>query len=77
VPEGQVARLWALPREGAAPFFVGVVPARGSATIALPDSAEKLFFSVGKLALTIEPEASPPQAPASPFVASGHCVKLW
>ena len=44
-----MARLWALPREGA-PFLVGLVPARGSATIALTDSAEKLFFTVGRLA---------------------------
>src|SRR5215216_1816026 len=37
VPDGQVARLWALPRDGA-PFLVGLVPARGSATIALTES---------------------------------------
>ncbi|HET9204884.1 MAG TPA: anti-sigma factor [Burkholderiaceae bacterium] len=76
VPEGQVARLWALPRDGA-PFLVGMVPARGSATIALTDSAEKLFFNVGRLALTIDPVAAGAAAPSSPFVASGHCVKLW
>jgi anti-sigma-K factor RskA len=76
VPEGQVARLWALPRDGA-PFLVGMVPARGSATIALTDSAEKLFFSVAKLGVTIEPVTAGPAAPTTPFVASGHCVKLW
>jgi anti-sigma-K factor RskA len=76
VPQGQVARLWALPREGQ-PFLVGMVPARGSATIALVDSAEKLFFNVGRLALTIEPVADGATAPSGPFVASGHCVKLW
>jgi anti-sigma-K factor RskA len=76
VPDGQVARLWALPREGA-PFLVGLVPARGSATIALTESAEKLFFSVGRLALTIEPVTAGAAAPSTPFVASGHCVKLW
>jgi anti-sigma-K factor RskA len=76
VPDGQVARLWALPREGE-PFLVGMVPARGSATIALTDSAEKLFFNVGRLALTIEPVAAGAAAPSTPFVASGHCVKLW
>ena len=76
VPEGQVARLWALPREGA-PFLVGLVPARGSATIALTDSAEKLFSNVGRLALTIDPVAAGAAAPSTPFVASGHCVKLW
>ena len=76
VPEGQVARLWALPREGP-PFLVGLVPARGSATIALTDSAEKMFFNVGRLALAIEPVSAGAAAPAAPFVASGHCVKLW
>jgi len=76
VPAGQVARLWALPREGQ-PFLVGQVPARGSATLPLPDSAEKLFFTVAKLAVSIEPAGGDASAPASPFVASGHCVKLW
>lgn len=76
VPEGQVARLWALPGEGQ-PFLVGTVPARGSANIALIDSAEKLFFNVSRLALTIEPVAAGAAAPSVPFVASGHCVKLW
>jgi anti-sigma-K factor RskA len=76
VPDGQVARLWALPRDGA-PFLVGMVPARGSATIALTDSAEKMFFTVARLGVTIEPVAAGAAAPTTPFVASGHCVKLW
>jgi anti-sigma-K factor RskA len=77
VSEGQVARLWALPRDGAAPFLVGMVPAKGSATIDLTDSAEKLFFSVARLGLTIDPVTAGADAPTSPYVASGHCVKLW
>jgi anti-sigma-K factor RskA len=76
VPPGQVARLWALPRDGA-PFLVGEVPAKGSATLPLTDSAEKLFFTVARLGLTIEPAGGDPRAPAGPFFASGHCVKLW
>jgi anti-sigma-K factor RskA len=76
VPDGQVARLWALPRDGA-PFLVGLVPARGTATIALTDSAEKLFFTVARLGVTIDSVAAGATAPATPFVASGHCVKLW
>ena len=76
VPDGQVARLWALPRDGA-PFLVGLVPARGSATIALTEPAEKLFFNVARLGVTIEPVAAGAAAPTTPFVASGHCVKLW
>ncbi|MCW5657502.1 MAG: anti-sigma factor [Burkholderiaceae bacterium] len=76
VPDGQVARLWALPRDGA-PFLVGLVPARGTATIALTDSAEKLFFTVARLGVTIDSVAAGATAPATPFIASGHCVKLW
>jgi len=76
VPSGQVARLWALPRDGA-PFLVGEVPAKGSATLGLPDSAEKLFFTVARLGVTIEPAGGDARAPVGPFVASGHCVKLW
>ena len=76
MPAGQVARLWALPRDGA-PFLVGEVPAKGSATLGLPDSAEKLFFTVARLGVTIEPAGGDARAPAGPFVASGHCVKLW
>jgi anti-sigma-K factor RskA len=76
VPAGKVARLWALPRDGA-PFLVGEVPARGSATLGLPDTAEKLFFTVARLGLTIEPAGGDARSPAGSFVASGHCVKLW
>jgi anti-sigma-K factor RskA len=76
VPTGQVARLWALPRDGM-PFLVGEVPAKGSATLDLPDSAEKLFFNVARLGVTIEPAGGDARAPAGPFIASGHCVKLW
>lgn len=78
VPGGQVAQLWALPRDGGAPFPVGTVPAQGSGTVALPDTSEKLFFTVSQLAVSFEP--APVQAggaPSGAFVVSGHCVKLW
>jgi len=82
VPAGQVAQLWGLPKDGGAPFPIGVVPPNDKAgtttTLALPASAEKLFFNTSQLALSLEaaPAAAGAQ-PASPFVASGHCVKLW
>jgi anti-sigma-K factor RskA len=76
IPAGQVATLWALPKDGAAPFKVGVVPAQGNATLPLPSPAEKLFFSVSRLAVTYEADANA-SAPAPAFVLSGHCVKLW
>ena len=78
IPEGSVAQLWALPRDGGAAFPVGVVPGKGSATVALADTSEKLFFNVSKLAVSIE--AAPARAgdkPSGDFVLSGHCVKLW
>lgn len=78
VPAGSVARLWAFPRGGAAPFFVGSTPASGSATLALPDSSEKLFFHVDRLGISIEPAGSAPGAgPAGAVVLAGPCVKLW
>lgn len=78
VPAGRVAQLWALPRDGGEPFPLGVVPDRGSAVLALPDSSEKLFFNVTRLAVTLEvAPALAGAAPAGPFVLIGPCVKLW
>jgi anti-sigma-K factor RskA len=78
VPAGRVAQLWALPRDGGAPFPLGVVPDHGSAVLALPDSSEKLFFNVTRLAVTLEvAPALAGAAPAGPFVLIGPCVKLW
>ena len=77
VPPGSVAVLWALPKEGGgAPFAVGVVPANGSAKLALPDSAEKLFFGVSRLGVSLEPGPGSTR-PSGEFVLSGDCVKLW
>lgn len=78
VPPGRVAQLWALPRDGSAPFPIGVVPAQGSGTIVLADSSEKLFFKVSRLAVSFETApAAPGTQPGGDFVLSGHCVKLW
>jgi anti-sigma-K factor RskA len=78
VPAGQVAQLWALPKDGSAAFPVGVLPGSGSGTIALSDTSEKLFFNVARLAVSLEPAAAQPGAtPSAEFVLSGHCVKLW
>ena len=78
IPAGSVAQLWALPKDGSAAFPVGVVPGTGSATVALADTSEKLFFNVSRLAVSIE--AAPARAgdkPSGRFVVSGPCVKLW
>lgn len=76
VPVGQVAVLWALPKEGGAPFAVGTVPGQGSATVALAAPAEKLFFNVTRLGVSIEHGPGAAQ-PSGTFVLSGDCVKLW
>ena len=78
IPAGKVAELWALPKDGGAPFPVGVIPAKGSAQIALPDASEKLFFSVSQLAVSFESApASTGDAPSGAFALIGHCVKVW
>ncbi len=67
--------LWAVPAEGA-PFVLGDVPPRGSATSQLPDTSEKLLSKVGKLVVTVETAAAP-TAPSGPPVYTGNCAKLW
>jgi anti-sigma-K factor RskA len=78
VPPGQVAQLWALPKDGSAPFPVGTVPEKGSARIALPEASEKLFFTVAQLAVSIEKAPAAAGAkPSGDYALIGHCVKLW
>ena len=78
VPVGKVAQLWALPKDGSAPFAVGVVPAKGSAQIVLPDASEKLFAAVSQLAVSFETApAKAGDAPSGAFLLIGHCVKVW
>jgi anti-sigma-K factor RskA len=76
IPSGRVAVLWALPRDGA-PFAVGVVPLAEKATLTLADTSEKLFSNVPQLAVSFEAGLPAPGATPSPFVLTGHCVKLW
>jgi anti-sigma-K factor RskA len=76
VPPGQVARLWALPADGHAPFAVGVLPASGKAVVTLSASAEALLSKVPRLGVTFEPDTSG-STPREPFIISGHCVKMW
>jgi anti-sigma-K factor RskA len=78
IPAGKVAELWALPKDGSAPFAVGVIPTKGSAQIVLPDASEKLFFSVSQLAVSFEPApVKAGGAPSGAFALIGHCVKVW
>ena len=78
VPAGHVAQLWALPKDGAAPFPVGVIPAQGTSRLALPDTSEKLFFNVSRLAVSFEKAPSNAgDAPAGAYALIGNCVKVW
>jgi anti-sigma-K factor RskA len=78
VPSGQVAQLWALPKDGSAPFPLGTVPGQGAARITLPDVSEKLFFNVSQLAVSLEPApARSGDKPSGAYTLIGHCVKLW
>jgi len=76
VPSGRVPVLWALPRDGR-PFAVGVVTPGDKPTLTLADSSEKLFSNVPRLAVSFEAGVPAPGATPSPFVLTGHCVKLW
>ena len=73
---GRVAVLWALPREGV-PFAVGVVPTTPTANVTLADTSDKLFSNVDRLAVSFETGVPAAGATPSPFVLTGHCVKLW
>lgn len=82
VPTGQVAQLWGLPKDGGAPFPLGLVPPSDrpgvSISLPLPASAEKLFFGTSRLAVSLEAAAAKPgDKPSGDFILSGHCVKLW
>ncbi|WP_067273751.1 anti-sigma factor domain-containing protein [Mitsuaria sp. 7] len=76
VPEGRRATLWAVPKDGA-PFVVGTVSPSGQTQIALPAESEKLFFSVGRVAISLEASDGPAPATPSAFVLEGACVKVW
>jgi len=75
-PEGQVARLWALPADGSPPFALGLVPDGNKGRLTLSATSEALFAKVGRLAVSFEPAGGGNQ-PGGPFVLSGHCVKVW
>ena len=63
------------------PFPVATLPplpAKGSISLSLPDTSEKLFANVPRLAVTFEPvPANPGETMRGEPVLAGHCVKLW
>ena len=79
LPAGQVARLWALGKDGGPAIPVGPLPAGPApGTPQLPAASEAIFAKVDRLAVSLEPaDAPPPAAPTQPFLAEGPCAKLW
>jgi anti-sigma-K factor RskA len=75
IPAGKVAKLWALPKDGA-PVPLADVPAGGSIMVQLDDHAEVIFQKVSTLAVSFESDPNA-KAPSMPYVLSGHCVKFW
>ncbi|NDY93109.1 hypothetical protein G3A44_18105 [Ideonella sp. TBM-1] len=91
LPAGQVARLWALPEGGGAPFVVGELPTGPlqvqpvgapalRVQLTLDGPAEARFAQVTRLAVVVSPPGvaaadAPPVEAAR--VWQGHCAKLW
>jgi anti-sigma-K factor RskA len=75
-PPGKIMQLWALPREGA-PFRLGTVPPGDHSSFTLSDTSERLLSNVTRLAVSLENDSDVAGTTPSPFVLTGHCVKLW
>ena len=76
VSPGKVLQMWALPREGA-PFPLGTIPSRDKGEFTMSDTSEKLLSNVPRLAVSIEDGPAAAGTTPSPFILTGHCVKLW
>ncbi|WP_018412693.1 anti-sigma factor [Methyloversatilis thermotolerans] len=75
--EGQVAVLWALPKQGH-PFRLGTLQPQAKQRVTLADTSEKLLANVAELAVSIEAAGNIPDLPdPARFALRGHCVKLW
>jgi anti-sigma-K factor RskA len=75
-PPSTQLRLWAVPDSGA-PFSLGIVPLKGSATIEMADTSEKLLSKITKLIVTIDEGGQSSQEPTGTPLLTGNCVKLW
>lgn len=74
LPPQRLARLWAYPADGAAPFLVGSLPAAGKAELQLGATSEQLFAQVTRLAVHAD---TPGGAAPGALLLSGPCAKLW
>ena len=77
VAADRVLELWALP-EGKAPLSLGLIPASGSARVALGAPAGIALQSVPALAVSLEPAGgSPTGKPTGPVLYSGGVQQLY
>jgi anti-sigma-K factor RskA len=75
-PADRALELWALP-EGRDPRSLGLVPASGTARIALPVAAENAFAGTPALAITLEPAGGAPAGkPTGPVLYTGSIARL-
>ena len=66
------------PRDGAAPFPVGVIPGQGTSRLALPDRSEKLFSNVSRVAVSFETAPSKAgDVPSGAYALIGNRIKVW
>jgi anti-sigma-K factor RskA len=76
LPPSTQLRLWAVPDSGA-PFLLGIVPPKGSASVELADTSEKLLSKITKLIVTVDVDGASSQMPSGTLLLTGNCVKLW
>ena len=77
-PPGKRLVLWALPKDGA-PFALGAIPPPDGnrSVLTMSGTSEQLLSNVPRLAVSFEDAVPANRVTPSPFVLSGHCVKLW
>lgn len=76
VPPGSTRYLWRIDAAGVV-SPIGPLASGKFVRMALPESAEKVFFTAVELAVSVEPLGTSPSAPTQAFAYRGLCGKLW
>ena len=75
-PAGHTQYLWRIDKAGTV-TPIAPLPNGKFVQVALPEPAEKVFFTAVELAVSIEVAGSAPTAPTQPFAYRGLCGKRW